>query len=146
MQVFRQVEAQDPILVGWGVRVLMLGSDHADQRGCTARRLAGIGGIVETEGDVFAALETAMTYPTGYGLFVVDCDNFGGLEAGRNIVRMLRQGDVAIPVILVSKDCSEQKFPYADHQAVELRAPLSAVALRVGLDHALRHRLVYQAA
>lgn len=146
MQVFRQMDPEAAALVGWGVRVMLLAPDYGDRLGKVATRIAGLGGIVDTDSDIFAALDTAMSDPTGYGLFVVECDAFGGIAAAQNIVAMLRRGGVQIPVILVSSDCAEQTFPIDGHDPILLRAPLSAVALRVGFEHALRHRLIYSAA
>jgi hypothetical protein len=57
-------------------------------------------------------------------------------------------GEVArrLPVILVSRECQQQQFPEDRGDAVVLRAPLSAVSLRVGFEHALRDRLLMRAA
>jgi len=44
-------------------------------------------------------------------------------------------------VILVSRDCPNQVFPAERRAPIVLRAPLSAVSLRVGFEHALRDRL-----
>ena len=49
-----------------------------------------------------------------------------------------------VPVILVSRDCGEQRFPEDRKSPTLLRAPLSSVALRVGFEHALRDRFFYK--
>jgi len=139
MQLVRSFEQDNAALVGWGVRVMLLTSEGAD--GATARRLAGLGGLVETASEMFAALGALIDDPAGYGLFVVDCDTFGGVEGGHKAFAML--GDVVsrVPVILVSRICPQQTFPDDRRSPTLLRAPLSAVSLRVGFEHALRDRL-----
>jgi hypothetical protein len=84
--------------------------------------------------------------PTGWGVFVMDCDAFGGLEAGRRAHAMLGQVVERIPAILISSDCVQQLFPEGRVAPVELRGPASAVAIRVGMEHALRGRLAWQTA
>lgn len=146
MQFFRQDEAEVSAIVGWGVRVLLLTLAEEVTQSKAAARIAGLGGSVEIENEAFAALDTLILENTGYGLLVIECDSFGGLEAGRNLVSMLHKGGVSIPVILLSSDCTEQQFPYEANAPVILRAPISAVSLRVGFEHAMRDRLVFQAA
>jgi hypothetical protein len=105
-----------------------------------------LGGSVEIENDPFSALDALIDDGTGYGLFLIECDAFGGLAAARNLVSMLHKGGVSMPVILVSSECNEQEFPSESNAPVVLRAPVSAVALRVGFEHAMRDRLVFCAA
>lgn len=142
MQLFRQFDTDTAALVGWGVRVMLL-SPNDD--GVT-RRLAGLGGIVDSEADIFDAIETMANDPTGYGLFVMDCDAFGGLEAGRRALALMSKAVGPVPAILISRDCAMQEFPEDPRKPVMLRAPLSAVSLRVGFEHAMRERLMWQAA
>jgi CheY-like chemotaxis protein len=146
MQMFRTVERNDVTLVGWGVRVLLLSTEG--EAGPIARRLAGLGGKVEVADELFAALAEVLDDPAGYALFVVDCDSdgVGGLEAAQRAVQMLGGAMARVPVILVSRECHQQQFPQDRSQATQLRAPLSAVSLKVGFEHALRDRLIYQAA
>lgn len=146
MQFFRQEEAEISAIVGWGVRVLLLSACDQPQDSKVAVRIAGLGGAIEIETDAFAALETLVLDSTGYGLFVIEADAFGGLEAARKIVSMLHKGGVSMPILLVASDCKEQEFPNDSHNPVILRAPVSAVALRVGFEHAMRGRLVFQTA
>ncbi len=146
MQFFRQEEAEISAIVGWGVRVMVLTPVEESKHSKVAVRIAGLGGVIEIESDAFTALETLIADTTGYGLFVIECDGFGGLEAGQNLVSMLHKGGVSIPVILVSSDCVEQEFPSETFAPVLLRAPVSAVSLRVGFEHAMRDRLVFRAA
>lgn len=146
MQMIRTVGSEGATLVGWGVRVLLLSSEAED--GPIARRLASLGGKVDVADELFAALSEVIDDPAGYGLFVVDCDadGVGGLEAAQRAVQMLSGAMARIPVILVSQDCRQQQFPAERTEAVVLRAPLSAVSLKVGFEHALRDRLAYLAA
>lgn len=145
MQLFRQID-QEATLVGWGVRVMLLAPVGSRGGEVAANRLAGFGGLVETQGEVFAALEAMIDDPTGYGLFVMECDGFGGLEAGKRAFTMLRGAGVRVPVILVSGECREQMFPEDRSEPILLRSPMSAVAMRVGFEHALRDRVMWQAA
>ena len=143
MQVIRSLERDDATLVGWGVRVLLLSADG--EAGLTGRRLASLGGRVEAVGELFEALSVLIDDPSGYALFVVDCDgdSVGGLEAARRGVQM--RGDAGrVPVILVSRDCREQRFSEDRLDPTILRVPLSSIALRVGFEHALRDRFFYR--
>lgn len=142
MQLFRQIDTQSAALVGWGVRVMLV-SPEADQ---TAARIAGFGGLVETEADLFAAVEAMHSDTTGYGVFLMDCDAYGGLEAGRRAVALLGRAAEQAKVILLSREVQQQVFPEDGGRPILLRAPVSAVSLRVGFEHALRDRLVYLAA
>lgn len=143
MQVLRAIDTETAALVGWGVRVLLLSPEAGEAR--VAGRIAGLGGVVEVENDLYAAVETLNDDATGYGLFVMECDGFGGLEAGARVVAMIGRVAERMPVILVSSEVAVQTFPET-HAPILLRAPLSAVALRVGFEHALRARLIYLAA
>ncbi len=142
MQFFRQDDLEVSAVVGWGVRVMLLAAGE----GRIATRLAGLGSVVEAESDSFAALDLLTMDATGYGLFVIDCDHVGGVGAARNLISLMHKGDVSLPVILVSSDCETQEFPSDYNAPVVLRAPLSAVAARVGFEHAMRDRLVFKAA
>lgn len=145
MQMFRQSD-QDADLVGWGVRVMFLAQDGCPKAEVAAQRLAGFGGLVESEYEFFAALEAMIEDPHGYGLFVMECDSIGGLEAGQRAFSLLRGAGVTLPVILISAECVAQVFPEDRNAPILLRSPLSAVSLRVGFEHALRERLIWQAA
>jgi len=146
MQIVRQFDHDEAALVGWGVRVLLLAPDHGLHEGRVAARIAGLGGVVEQETDFYSALDALDSDHTGFGLFVMEADAFGGLEEARRMLAQLRRTDPAIPVIVIASDCTIQNFPTDDRAAIELRAPLSAVSLRVGFEHAMRHRLVFKVA
>ena len=143
MKHLRAVKNERATLVGWGVRILLLrnGSD-----GGAEQRLVGLGGKVDTETELYTALAAVIDDPLGYGLFVMETDAFGGLDAGLRAVRMLRAADVRIPVILVAGDCDRQIFPEERSVPILLQAPLSMVSLRVGFEHALHDRVIWRAA
>ena len=143
MKHLRAVKSEKATLVGWGVRVLML-ADGVD-RGAE-ERLVGLGGKVDTETELYTALATMMDDPLGYGLFVMDTDAFGGIEAGLRAFQMLRAADVRIPVILVGRDCGRQVFPEERSAPILLQAPVSMVSMRVGFEHALHDRIIWRAA
>ena len=138
MQVFRSFDPQNAAVAGWGIRVLLLGENAMEGR--AVRHLASLGSSVETTDELYTALSAVIDDPVGYGLFVIDCDGIGGLEAGRKAVQVLNGADSKVPVILVSKECGEQIFPQDRRAPTMLRAPLSSVAMRVGFEHALRDR------
>ncbi len=146
MQLFRQIDPGTAALVGWGVRVMLLSPNGGEGASRMAERIAGFGGVIETEADIFSCVDAVAEDSTGFGLLVIECDAFGGLEAGRRVVSMLGQAGERLPVMLISKEVTEQVFPHDSNAPILLRAPLSAVSLRVGFEHALRDRLVYLAA
>ncbi len=145
MQHFRPME-HDVALVGWGVRVLLLSAAESVGGRTTANRIAGFGGLVETQTEMFAALEALIDDPQGYGLFIIDCDGMGGIEAGRKAFSMLGEQTCRLPVILISRECTEQMFPDDRTAPILLRAPVSALSMRIGFDHALRERISFRAA
>lgn len=139
MQLIRSFEHENAALVGFGIRVMLLSAEG--EGSVLARRLQGLGGMVEHSTEMFGALESIIDDPAGYGLFVLDCDSFGGLEAGYKAVAMMADVVRRVPVVLISQECEAQSFPPDRGLPTVLRAPVSAVALRVGFEHALRDRL-----
>jgi hypothetical protein len=139
MQVVRSFEQEDAALVGFGIRVMLVTGQP--DTGPITRRLAGLGGQVELSHELFEGLAAVIDDPAGYGLLVMDCDTIGGLEAGLRAFSMLGETARRLPVILISSDCAKQTFPEERNAPTLLRAPLSAVAARVGFEHALRDRL-----
>jgi hypothetical protein len=138
MEAFRIREQQVVGLVGLGARVLLLAAGGA---GALARQIAGFGGRIDQEDEMYAALSAVIDDPMGWDLFIMECDGFGGLEAALRAHRMLGATAERLPAILVSSDCRTQIFPEERNQPVILRSPASAVSLRVGMEHALRGRL-----
>jgi hypothetical protein len=143
MQVSHDFDTAAALPVGWGVRVLLLSADDATP---LQDRIGGLGGTVDVETEVYSALSAMIDDPMGYGLFVMDCDGLGGLEAGGRAAATLAAVKSRVPVILVCKDHTAQVFPQDKDAPVCLRAPLSTVSLRVGFEHALRDRLMWRAA
>lgn len=143
MQFIHDFDHETALPVGWGVRVLVLASSAEDP---LVARVAALGGPVEVETELYAALAAMIDDPTGYGLFVMDCDGFGGGEAGQRARRALAAVQSRVPVILLSREHDHHAFPQEREAAVTLRAPVSAVSLRVGFEHALRDRLAWRAA
>ena len=143
MQQIRSFEPEGIAPVSLGMRVMLVTMDACD--GPLARRLAGLGGHVECHAELFTGLSQLIDDPYGYGLFVVDCEGFGGLDPVRRACLALAEQSMRVPVILVSRDCPNQVFPTDRHAPVVLRSPLSAVSLRVGFEHALRDRLALRA-
>jgi len=146
MQIIRSFEQGDAPAIGYGVRVLVLSSKG--WAGQISRRLARLGGKVDVVEELFAALSELIDDPAGYGLFVVDCDSagVGGLEAAQRALLMLGDVTQRVSVILVSGEPHDHVFPPDRSSPTILRAPISAVSLMVGFEHALRERLLYRAA
>lgn len=143
MQLIRSFEQEGVTPVGLGTRVMLVTMDGAD--GMLTRRLAGLGGQVECQAELFTGLSQLIDDPYGYGLFVAECDAFGGLDQVRRACLALGEQAARVPVILVSRECPTQIFPTDRHAPVVLRSPVSAVSLRVGFEHALRDRLALRA-
>jgi len=139
MQLIRSFEQEGVAPVGLGMRVMLVTMEDSD--GPITRRLAGLGGQVEAHAELFTGLSQLIDDPYGYGLFVVDCDAFGGLDPVRRACLQLEEQAARVPVLLISRECQTQIFPTDRHAPVVLRAPVSAVSLRVGFEHALRDRL-----
>ena len=130
---------QPEFRAGAGVRVLLLSGQPAP----LSLRLEALGARVETSPELYTALSEIMDDPSGAGLFVVDCDTIGceGPEAVRRALGVLAETRRSLPVILISAHIRQQSFPEERGQPVLLRAPLSAVSLKVGFEHALRDRI-----
>jgi hypothetical protein len=127
------------LLSGGGIRVLLL----SGQAQSIARRIEALGAMVESRDELYAALSDILDDPLDVGLFVVDCDTIGAesAETVRRALHVISQTGRRIPMILISREFARQSFPEDRFLPVELRAPLSAVSLKVGFEHALRDRL-----
>lgn len=145
MQQLRHLLTKGDLPAGWGLRILLLTPDINATEGMLAQYFSDMGAIVDTETDIYAALDAVVDDPTGFGLFVMDCDPYGGFEAGRRAMLMIGGRLRPLPTILLSQDCPEQTFPGARHAPILLRLPVTKVSLRVGFEHALRDRLVFRA-
>lgn len=139
MQVFRQTSQAGSALIGAGVRVMLLSAAPDG----LAEALMRMGAQVEAQAEVYEALSAILEDPGDYGLFVMECDGFGGLEAGMQALALLSPLQQPVPSILISRDCAAQEFPEAAAAPVLLRMPVSPLSLKVGLEHALRARLMW---
>ncbi|MDN5788967.1 hypothetical protein [Pseudorhodobacter sp.] len=146
MQIFSQEQVVNSAIVGWGARVMLL-ADATEPRDSKAGiRIAGLGGQIELRNDAFSAINALKADLADFDLFVIECDPMGGLAASEKLVALLREDGVGMPVILVSSECREQAFPQETCDPIILRAPVSAVSLRVGFEHAMRDRTMFHAA
>lgn len=145
MQPLRQMREEEALLIGWGVRVLLLARPGAPDTARALHRLAAMGSGADVVGDIYAAVSEVMDDPHGYGLVLADCDAFGGIEAGLRLLRHLRAAPVTVPVLLMTRDCPVQRFPEDRLAPVVLRSPPSAVSLRVAFEHALRDWRIWPA-
>jgi hypothetical protein len=140
MHIFRPVDHAPATLVGQGLRIL-LASGSAQ----LADRLARLGGTVEVEEEIYAALAALHDDPQGWGLLVIDAGGVALAEAQR-LSALARTVRAMLPVIILSSEVAGQVFPEDPAGPILLRAPASAVSLRVGVEHALRGRLLWAAA
>lgn len=139
MTLFKTFDTDTSTLVGFGLSALVVsGQDDGNLQG----RLAGLGCSVERLDELYRALECIVDGPVGYDLLVIDCDGLGGLAAGQRAHNLLRTTGRCPPVILISRECQGQTFPNNRFEAVVLRAPFSALSLRVGFEHAMQERLM----
>lgn len=139
MQVVRSFSQKDAAQVGWSVRAILVSA--APEAG-SEKRLAGLGIQVDCVGDIYTALSIVTDDPSHADMLVVDCDGIGGLEDLRRTVKLMGEVMLRVPVILISTECGVQTFALERHEPTVLRAPLSAVSLRVAFEHVLRGRLV----
>lgn len=143
MQVFRPIDYVPATLVGRGFKVMLAGADAGS---AVAGKLARLGGEVEAEPEAFMALGAVMDDPQGYGLFVINADGIGGDEPAQRVCALLKGAYPRLPVIIIGGECQDQRFPEEIVEPVRLRAPLSAISLRVGFEHAMRERMLWATA
>lgn len=137
------VEVPERDSVGWdhrGIRVLLL-TDEQDDR--LEAQLLRLGAQVDIETEFFTAVDAILSDSTGFGLFVVNCDAFGGLAAGRKALSMIGARRPSTHVMLISEDCAAPTLP-TDTEPMLLCAPVPDAVLRRGLEHVLRDRLVWR--
>jgi hypothetical protein len=122
----------DATLGGWAVMAIVISDAAGSEVLC--RRLAGLGAQVVVQdkfGDVIARL-LAGKHPAG--LLIIDCDHAGGLDVGQRVFDRLGSAGLRLPVILISSERVEQTFPVGHEAPFHLRAPVSAVALRIAFE------------
>jgi hypothetical protein len=144
MQLLKPLNSHDSAGANRDLRVLVC---CAEVQSAVARHLKDFGTQVEIIAEVFTALAEVIDDPAGTSVLVLNCDTPGidGLAGGHRAVRMMGEVQGRIPVILIAKDCPQQRFPIDRLAPVELRAPVTALSLRAAFDHALRDRLAYLA-
>ena len=104
------------------------------------KRLRRLGGEVSRHEDLTAAPEGQT------GIAVIDCDTFGGVSVVEATLARLGAGLGALRgAILIGTDQPGQDFTRADDDTgpavVRLRAPVSTLSLRMGLEFVLGRRL-----
>ena len=137
MQTFIQTDRRLVQPHTLGVRVMLL-TDHSD--GCTARRLAQYGCVMDIADDIEEAVTTILDDPLGYDLFVMDCDGFGGITGAEQAIATLIAGDAKMRVMLVSREFDVPAYPLGRRTAVCLPVDVSDSSFRIGFDHVLRDR------
>ncbi len=142
MRALRLVDTESSALVGLGVRVLLLASEQSEAASLSGL-IAGFGGRVEHDTEMYTALSAVIDDPRDWDLFVVACDGLGGLEVGRRAHRMLGAVAERVPTILVSDSCEQQTFPEERTEPILLRSRMSAAAMRLGMEHALRGKMAW---
>ena len=140
MQIIRQIAPEDVAQVGWNLQAVVVAPGEGAS--LAADRLAGLGLRVLRMGDIYSALSAIMDDPSICNMLVVECDQVGGLDDMRRTVRLMGETMALVPVILISSECQTQSFSQIRTEPTVLRAPLSAVSLRVGFEHVMRDRLV----
>lgn len=113
----------------------------AAEQGATARRLADFGGLVDMAASPATATYAILRDAIGYDLFVMDCDGFGGVEAGEAMVAALIAADARMRIILVSREFDMPALPMGLRSVVCLPATCADASFRRGYDHALRDRV-----
>ncbi|MGL4239140.1 hypothetical protein [Tabrizicola sp.] len=120
-----------------GVRVMLL-TDHAD--GSTGQRLASYGSQVDVADDLEDAVATVLEDPLGYDLFVMDCDDFGGIAGAEKAISTLIAGGARMRLMLVSREFDVPVYPLGRRTAVCLPEDVAEESFRIGFDHVLRDR------
>lgn len=137
MQTFIQTNRQPVQPHTLGVRVMLL-TDRAE--GLTARRLAQFGSVIDAVDDLEDAVTAILEDPMGYDLFVMDCDEFGGIAGAEQAISTLIAGDARMRVMLVSREFDVPAYPLGRRTAVCLPEDVSDASFRIGFDHVLRDR------
>lgn len=140
MQLVRSRSNELMAVVGWSARCLLVAPDSPV--GLIGHRLTSLGAQVEYAADPYTALQIVTEDPADYDLLVLDCDAMGGLDLGRRVAQLMGDTILRVPVVLISSECKTQVFAQERRFPTVMRAPLSAVSMRVGLGHVLRDRLL----
>lgn len=130
--LIRKAEAEGAMTVGWGLTAGVIGL-HPSYARQVLRRLAGAGiGVLP--------LLPVLRVPD-ISMILIGAERAGGVAAADALARRIA-GPRRCARVILSHDCREQVFPSGgDDAPILLRAPLSAVAVRVLAEHvALRQR------
>ncbi len=138
MQVVRSFDQERATSVGRPLRAMLVAGTEGD---ISEKRLVGAGVQVRRAGDPYTAMSAVMDDPGFYDMLVVECDGLGGEAEARRIMKLMGETMLRVPVILVTRECQTQSFALERHEPTILRAPLSAVSMRVALDHVMRDRM-----
>lgn len=141
MQLFKKIEFENSSQVGWGIEAMV--ASHEGANGNTGKRISSLGGSVTCHDQLYDALSALMDDPRAAHVLVVDCDSFGGLSVGRRAFAMLSEDVERFPVILISKECGEQTFPFSREAPIVLRGPVSSLALRVAFEKSFRGQVLH---
>lgn len=132
MQRIKPLTLEDGVLVGWGISVLLVSGLAGG--GGAARRLAALGAKVVVLTGVRDALEQVLQGQICVDMLAIDCDSAGGIAEGYRAFGQLAGAGVSLPLLLMSAGCAEQTFPVGREAPIHLRAPVSAVALRIAFE------------
>lgn len=110
--------------------------------GLTAQRLSGLGCLVDLSADIPTAVATVCGDQIGYDLFVMDCDDLGGIPAAEQAIAALISASARMPVMLVSREFEAPAYPLGRRSAVCLPEVVSEAGFRFGFDHVLRDRIL----
>jgi hypothetical protein len=138
MQFFHPIAQDDAALVGFGLAVMLVAPNGAPTTEQKAGRLAGLGCTITVEPNVRRA-QAAMASGQ-HDLLVIDAEATGGLTAALSVLSSMRRSGIETRAIIVSHGVKEQTFPVDPMEPILLRAPMSAVGVRVAVEYALRDR------
>lgn len=139
MQMIHNLQPDPARSVDFDLRILLISADPAP---LLTYQIARLGVRVDRQHKVNTALAAIIDDPRACGLLIMDCDGFGGGDSGEQAAKTSTAAKVRVPVILISKEYQSQIFPHDRDAPICLRAPLSPLSLRVGVEHALRHQLI----
>lgn len=130
-----QFVSDSPLIAAWRGSVLLIST--ADRAAAAAPRFAAVGARVTVCSD-----DTVGDYLDEGSLCAIDADALdGGIDAARAIAARLARLAPQLPAIIFSARVDAQQFSDRPGEPVRLRAPLSALSLRVALGHILRGRM-----
>ena len=135
MQHFRMPDfsaGAEPVVPQWQMPVLLVGS--SGREGYTARALDRFGLQPELIDTIPEAISLLQEAPSPSALLIMRCRGSMALQAGRRLWADLRRLGRARPVVLISEACQGQSFPCRSEGPIILRAPVSALALRLAFE------------